>query len=96
MSDQDAKTAAEVTMYRTRGCPFCIAAERLLATKEIAFDQVYLDDHQDRRAFTAAIKPGHETVPLILVDGQPIGGFFELKDLEDSGGLDAMLFGGDS
>jgi glutaredoxin 3 len=96
MSDPDAKQAAEVTMYRTRGCPFCVAAERLLDAAGIAFDQVYLDDHQDRRAFTAAIMPGHGTVPLIVIDGQPIGGFFELKALADSGRLDAMLFPGGS
>ena len=83
---------AKITMYRTRGCPFCIAAEDLLEARGLVFDQVYLDDHPDRSAFTAAILPGHGTVPLIVLDDDPLGGFDRLRELDAQGELERRAF----
>jgi len=80
-----------ITMYRTRLCPFCTAAERLLGQKGVEFEQVWLDDHPDRRGFVASILPGHRTVPLVVVDGEPLGGYQELVELDERGELDARL-----
>ncbi len=79
-----------ITLYRTARCPFCIAAEELLEAKGVPFEQVYLDDHPDHRGFVEKILPGHRTVPLVLVDGEAIGGFDELRQLDSSGGLDHL------
>lgn len=83
---------AKVTMYRTRSCPFCVAAEDFLDAKGVEFDQIFLDDHPDRRAFVASIKPGHWTVPLVVIADEPIGGYDELRALDASGGLEARVF----
>lgn len=83
-------TSSKVTVYRTATCPFCIAAVDLLREHGVAFEEVALDSHPDRRAFTASIKPGHRTVPLIVIDGQPIGGFDDLAALAADGGLDRL------
>ena len=45
-----------------------------------------------RRGFVDQILPGHSTVPLVLIDGKPVGGYEELMALEASGELDRMLF----
>ncbi|MHC5063491.1 MAG: glutaredoxin family protein [Planctomycetota bacterium] len=34
---------ARITVYRTRGCPFCVAAEQMLEEHELEFEQIYLD-----------------------------------------------------
>ena len=81
----------KIVMYRTRACPFCVAAERLLRHKGAEFDEVYLDDHPDRRSFTAEILPGHRSVPLIVIDEEPIGGFDTLRELDMRGALDLAL-----
>lgn len=86
MTDQ-----AKVTVYRTRSCPFCVMAAELLDRLDVYAHEVFLDDHPDRRGFTHAILPGHYTVPLILVGEAPIGGFFELRKLADSGELEELL-----
>ena len=86
-------TPPKITMYRTRGCPFCVAAEDLLEARGVAFDQVYLDDHPDRRGFVANIKPGHRTVPLVVVGDAPVGGFDDLRALDAAGRLEAVLNG---
>ncbi len=81
---------ARITVYRTRFCPFCVAAEQMLENLGLAFEQVYLDDHQDRRGFVDELMPGHRTVPLVLVDGQGIGGFNELRAMEARGELEGL------
>ncbi len=79
-----------VVMYRTRGCPFCVMAEQLLQQKSIPVEQIYLDDHPDRRGFVSSILPGHYTVPLVLIDDRAIGGFTELQDLDAGGELENL------
>ena len=76
-----------VVVYRTSRCPFCVAAEQLLDQHGIPIQQIYLDDHPDRRGFTSSILPGHRTVPLVLIDDQAIGGYQELQALAEAGGL---------
>ena len=81
---------ARITVYRTRGCPFCVAAEQMLEARELDFEQVYLDDHPDRRGFVENILPGHRTVPLVMVDGSPLGGFNELRAMDARGELEGL------
>lgn len=78
----------EVQVYLTTSCPFCIAARELLEARGIEYEAIVLDDHPDRQGFTASLMPGHRTVPLIIIDGRPIGGYRELAALDRSGGLD--------
>jgi len=84
---------AKVTVYRTRYCPFCVAADRMLRKLGVDFEEIPLDDHDDRRGFTAELMPGHYTVPLILIDDQPIGGYQEMMALQGDGRLEPMIFG---
>jgi glutaredoxin 3 len=81
----------DIVVYRTSGCPFCVAAEHLLKQKNAVFEEVYLDDHPDRFRFVAEIKPGHYTVPLVVIRGEPIGGYQELMQLDATGRLDELL-----
>jgi glutaredoxin 3 len=83
--------SVRVRIYLTRTCPFCIAATKLLRERGIEFEPIGLDGHPDRYSFTESILPGHDTVPLILIDGQPIGGYTELAALDASGELQRRL-----
>jgi len=83
----------KVTVYRTRWCPFCVAAARLLDQLGVVYEEISLDGHPDRRAFTSGILAGHTTVPLIVIGDEPIGGYQELAQLESAGRLGALLGG---
>jgi glutaredoxin 3 len=83
--------AARVTMYRTRSCPFCVAAADFLDARGIAYDEVMIDDHPDRQGFTASLKPGHYTVPLIVIGDRPLGGYDDLRAADARGELDRLL-----
>ena len=80
----------KVLMYCTATCPYCIAAERLLASKGANIDKVRVDLEPNRRAEMAQ-KSGRRTVPQIWIGETHVGGCDELHALDDEGKLDPLL-----
>jgi len=79
-------SGAVVTVYSTTTCGWCRRAEQLLARHGIPFDIV--DVTTDREARADLIERANwRTVPVIFVDGRPIGGYRELAALVGAGGL---------
>ncbi|MBX3182846.1 MAG: glutaredoxin 3 [Polyangiaceae bacterium] len=83
---------AEVLVYRTRFCPYCVRAVRLLERRGVAFQEIDVSGDDARRAWLQEAT-GQHTVPQIFIDQRPIGGFTELAALERSGELDQLLAG---
>jgi glutaredoxin 3 len=82
---------ARVLIYSTASCPYCQAADRLLARKRVSdIERVRVDLEPARRAEMQQ-KSGRSTVPQIWIDGRHIGGSDELHGLDDSGQLDKLL-----
>lgn len=82
---------APVLMYLTAACPYCRAAERLLAQKGVTgVEAVRVDLEPARRAEMQA-RSGRHTVPQIWIGGRHVGGFDELYALERDGELDTLL-----
>jgi len=82
---------ARVLIYSTASCPYCQAAERLLAHKGVNdIERVRVDLEPGRRAEMQQ-KSGRTTVPQIWIDGRHIGGSDELHGLDESGQLDKLL-----
>jgi glutaredoxin 3 len=81
---------ARVQMYTTAWCGYCVRAKALLEAKRIEFDEINLDDDRDFRQKLLDLTGGW-TVPQILIDGRPIGGYTELWRLDKSGRLDEQL-----
>ena len=81
---------ARITMYTTPWCGYCVRAKALLESKGIPYEETVLDDDHGVRARLHELTGGW-TVPQILVDGEPIGGYAELWQLDRSGALDARL-----
>ena len=77
-------------MYCTAACPFCQAAERLLARKGVAIDRIRVDLEPARRAEMMQ-KSGRRTVPQIWIGSRHVGGCDDLYDLERQGGLEPLL-----
>jgi glutaredoxin 3 len=80
----------EVRIYTTKWCGYCVRAKMLLEGKGIPYEEVVLDDEPDFRRRLHELTGGW-TVPQILIDDTPIGGFTELWRLDKSGVLDAKL-----
>lgn len=76
-------------MYTTKYCGYCARARRVLRSKQIPFDDIDVTgDPSTRRQVMN--ETGHLTVPVILLDGQLLGGSDELVELEAAGGLDSF------
>ena len=79
-----------VKLYIKRGCPYCRAAVDLLNERNIAFTQIdYSDDHDLRRAIRG--KTGRKTSPHVFIHDKSIGGYDELRELDQSGALKQLL-----
>ena len=77
-------------MYTTQWCGYCVRAKALLDGKGIPYDEVSLDDDPAFRQRLLDLT-GNWTVPQILIDGEPIGGYTELWRLDRDGRLDELL-----
>ena len=77
---------AEVTVYTTAICPYCVHAKRLLAARGIAYVEKDVgDDFATRKWLIEAT--GQRTVPQIFFGDLSIGGYMELAALDRSGTL---------
>jgi glutaredoxin 3 len=77
-------------MYTTPWCGYCVRAKTLLDSKGLDYEEIDLDDDPHFRQ-RLLHETGGWTVPQILIDGRPIGGFAELWSLDRSGELDRRL-----
>ena len=81
---------AAIQMYTSDYCGYCVRAKRLLDKKGVEYEEVHLHLDPDARERLVELT-GRWTVPQILIDDRPIGGWDELKALEDQGRLDEIL-----
>ena len=79
-----------IQMYTTRWCGYCVRAKTLLDSRGIPYEEISLDDDPAFRQ-TVHDLTGNWTVPQILIDGEPIGGYTELRRLDSEGRLDRLL-----
>ncbi len=73
-----------IRLYTTEWCGFCVRAKALLDARGLAYEEVALDDDPAFRQRVYDL--GQQwTVPLVAIDGEPIGGYVELVALDRSG-----------
>jgi glutaredoxin 3 len=58
---------------------------------EIAYDEVMIDVDEAALKEFAEVTHGARTVPQIIIDGRPIGGFSELMGLHKDGELARLM-----
>ena len=80
-------------MYTTASCPFCIAAERLRASRGVEDIQKIRVDLEPQIRITMMEKTGRRTVPQIYIGDYHVGGFDELRALDMAGKLEPLLAG---
>jgi glutaredoxin 3 len=78
-----------VRVYTTRWCGYCVRAKALLEQRGIPYDEISLDDDPNFRE-TIFDLTGRWTVPQIVIDDEPIGGYVELWRLDQSDGLEKL------
>ncbi len=81
---------SKVVIYTTNYCPFCTRAKALLRSKNVDFEEIDVTSDKNLREL-AEKSSGRRTVPQIFIDGKSIGGYDDIKQLEEAGELDRLL-----
>jgi glutaredoxin 3 len=81
---------AKIELHKKDPCPFCDRAINLLRSKGVEFEII---DYTERLHDLPHVKEkyGWKTVPIIIINGQVIGGYTDLKELDETGELDKLL-----
>ena len=82
-----------VEIYTSPFCGYCHAAKRLLKDKGVAYTEIDVMQHPERKPEMINRANGGRTVPQIFIDGQHMGGCDDLYTLDRRGGLDPLLKG---
>jgi len=82
---------AQVEIYTTNTCPYCVRAKRLLDAKDVDYKEIDLTGDDAGREALLKRSGGLRTVPQIFINGQHVGGSDDLHALEECGELDKML-----
>lgn len=81
-----------VKLYSKDPCPYCVRAKNFFEQKGIPFEEIDMTNDMD--ALNALKeKTGWKTVPMIFIGDELIGGYTDLKALDDEGKLDQILKG---
>ena len=80
-----------IRIYTSDFCSYCTRAKNLLTKKGVEYEEVFLDRTDMQSRMDLVQLTGRYTVPQILVDDRPVGGYDDIKALDDQGRLDPLL-----
>ena len=82
---------ADIEIYSTAICPYCIAAKNLLKAKGLSWREIRIDTDPAARAAMLERSGGRRTVPQIFINDHHVGGFDDLVAADRSGKLAELL-----
>jgi glutaredoxin 3 len=80
-----------IRIYTSDFCSYCTRAKNLLTRKGVEYEEVFLDRTDMQGRMDLVHLTGRYTVPQILIDDRPVGGYDDIKALDDQGRLDPLL-----
>jgi|TARA_B100001250_G_scaffold333326_1_gene298951 Glutaredoxin, GrxC family len=81
----------KVVIYTGPLCNFCSAAKHLLSKKKINYEEIDIGYDDKRREEMLKKSNGARTIPQIFIGEKHVGGYVELKALDNKGELDILL-----
>ena len=81
----------KVVIYTGPMCNFCSAAKHLLNKKKINYEEIDIGYDDNKREEMIKKSNGARTIPQIFIEEKHIGGYVELKALENKGELNSLL-----
>ena len=76
----------KIIVYSTSWCPSCIYVRRLLSERGLEYEEINIDEKGWTRDDLFELTGGR-TVPQIVIDEKPIGGYENLVQLDQPGDL---------
>ena len=82
---------AKIEIYTTNTCPYCVRAKALLDSKDLDYAVIDVTGNEAARLALVEKSGGRRTVPQIFINDKGVGGYDDLRTLEESGELDRLL-----
>lgn len=76
----------DVIIYTKTTCPYCVRAKQLLEQQQLAYQEIKIDEHPEKRDEMIEKSHGQTTVPQIFINGQHRGGCDDLHAYFDKHG----------
>ena len=80
-----------ITVYIGPMCSYCDAAKRLLNKKNIPYKEINIALEEGKMEEMLKKSNGMKTIPQIFIEDHHIGGYDELRALENKGELDKLI-----
>ena len=80
-----------ITVYMGPMCSYCDAAKRLLNKKNIPFKEINIALEEGKMEEMLKKSNGMKTIPQIFIEDHHIGGYDELRALENKGQLEKLI-----
>jgi len=77
---------SNVIIWSKYNCPYCDQAKALLKQRDVQFEERKIGDGYTKEELLEAV-PTARTVPQIIINGNLIGGFTELRKYIDETGF---------
>ena len=81
----------KIVIYTGPMCNFCSAAKHLLNKKKISYKEIDIGYDEEKKEEMLKKSNGAKTIPQIFIEEKHVGGYVELKALENKGELDRLL-----
>ena len=75
-----------IKIYTTSWCPYCQSAKRFLENKGLEFEKIDIEEQGISREQLKRLT-GRSSVPQIIIENKPIGGYEDLVSLHQAGKL---------
>lgn len=88
-----AVSSNQVVMFTADWCPYCSVAKGILSKVSNDLAVYNIDNLPQGNDICDVVSQryGHETVPIIFINGQFVGGCSDVEGLQRSGGLQKLL-----
>jgi glutaredoxin 3 len=80
----------EIKLYTWPFCPYSNGAKKLLDDRGIAYTDVDIFKNDDLR-YQLQAETHHYSIPFVFIDDTCIGGFSDLKELDEKGELSTLI-----
>jgi len=68
-----------IVVYSKSACPQCDTVKSLLKARNLGFEEILIDDEEQRLAFYAKCGPAVRQMPQVFINDQRVGGVEGLR-----------------
>jgi len=68
-----------IVVYSKSACPQCDTVKSLLKARNLGFEEILIDDEEQRLAFYAKCGPSVRQMPQVFINDQRVGGVEGLR-----------------